>query len=152
MASPIQSGTFSGSAFSSKNIDIKGEKIWVKVAPDFETASFLVEYRIYTGQSGNQIPLLFLAQDYKDSFQVWVDGKPVTISDVPGRYQGISKSPFRNFEDAFEFRGDSNYGETTAISWDKDESFLYDLQDLKYFETNLSAGEHIIRVKYNADV
>lgn len=152
MASPLQNGTFSGSAFSSKDIDIKGEKIWVKVAKDYESAHFIIEYRIYTPVSGKQIPLLFLAKDFKDNFEVWMDGKPVTVSDIPDTYQQINQSPFYNFQKAFQVRGDSMAGESTAISWNKDETYLYNLQDLKFFETDLSKGEHVILVKYNANV
>lgn len=152
MASPVQDGTILSSAFSSKNIDILAEKIWVKIARDLETASFLVEYRIQSTQAGNQIPLLFFAEGFLDSFQVWVDGKPVAVSEVPGRYKEIRQSPFSNFGGAFHPGDDSADGEMTAIYWGKEERYLYRLQDLLYFETDLQPGEHIIRVKYNATV
>src|SRR5476649_1747711 len=79
MSSPYGEGTKVSSVFSSRNIDILSERIWVTVDRKFETAHYVVEYNISTDTDGRQIPLLFYAVNYHDGFKVLVDGRPIEL-------------------------------------------------------------------------
>jgi len=140
MASPIWEGTYGSNAFSSRDIDIIREKLSVTIDKDFKTASYLIEYFIKADSSGKQIPLLFHAKDYLGYFHVWVDGKEIELKDIPREYLDSSNSSFSKFASSFEIR------------WNEHESNSYSLSDLKYFETDLTKGEHEIRVEYVASV
>lgn len=146
MASPIREGTLSSSAFSSKNIDILKEKILISVDSQFNTALFSVEYSIKTDSEGRQIPLLFHATDYNGQFKVWVDDKEITILPIPNDYLEIPNSLFHNFSHIFH---GSNQ---VTIYWEEHSGFVYTINDLKYFETFLTKGEHKIRIEYLANV
>lgn len=152
MASPVQQGTLSSAAFSSSDIDILNEKILITVDQDFKTASYLVEYLIKTEIDGNQIPLLFHAMDYKGDFKVWVDNEEVKIINVPQEYLSASHSPFEKFSGSFDSPEQQGEPETVTIYWDDHSGFIYNLNELKYFETHLTKGEHTIRVEYTANV
>ena len=125
MSSPILKGSTSNSVFSSKDIDILSEKIFIRIDKELQTAKFTVEYNIRSDSSGKQIPLVFITQDFKDSFYVWLDDKEINI-------RNIEEEHF----DTSSFLGLSNtYGRT----------------DLKYFEVNIEKGIiHKVRVEYIA--
>lgn len=152
MASPIQRGTHTGSAFSSRDISILKENIFIKPAADFKTAAFKIEYFINCDSAGKQIPLLFLARDYKGEFKVWVDGIEIKIMDIPSSYLDDNKSAFNKFSNAFS--ASTMQGEPACVSiyWEERVANIYRLTDLKYFETSLTKGAHIIRVEYIANV
>lgn len=152
MASPILEGTFSSSAISSRNIDILKERINLKIDKDFRTAFYQIEYFIRTDSNGRQIPLLFHAKDYKDDFKIWVDNQEVKLLDIPSEYQTTANSPFENFSNSFEQPTRNGERETVVIYWQKNSGFVYDLSELKYFETDLTKGDHLIRVEYTANV
>jgi hypothetical protein len=152
MASPIWEGTFSSSAFSSSDIDILKEKIYLKVDKDFRTAFYQIVYIIRTDTNGKQIPLLFHAKDYKGDFKIWIDNREVKLLDIPSEYKTAANSPFEKFSNSFEQPSRNDQSETVVIYWEKNSGFVYDLNDLKYFETDLARGEHQIRVEYTANV
>lgn len=140
------------SAFSSKDINILSETIQIKIDKDFKSARFIVEYVIQSDFTGRQIPLLFYAQDYKDSFSVWVDNQRVDIQNIPDQYTSVDNSPFSNFSGAFEKNIQPEGKDEVSIYWEKNSAFVYKLNDLKYFETNIVRGRHTIRVEYTANV
>lgn len=144
MASPLREGTFTSAAFSSRNIDILNEKINIKIDNSFKTALFRIEYSIKTDTDGNQIPLLFHAVDYDGDFKVWVDNQLVNVTAIPAAYQSLSNSPFQSFSNIF------NGSNEVTIYWEENSGFVYNLNDLKYFEASLSKGEHKISVEYTA--
>jgi len=152
MASPVSQGTFSSSAFSSRDIDILKEKIHVTIDKSFKTAFYKIEYFINTESEGNQIPLLFFAMDYKGDFKVWVDDSEVIVSDIPAQYLAAANSPFSNFTNIFSPPSQYEQSETVTIYWSENQGFVYQLNNLKYFESNLSKGKHTIRVEYEASV
>ena len=152
MASPIQPGTHTGSAFSSRDISIQKENIFIKPAADFKTAAFKIEYFINCDSSGNQIPLLFLARDYKGEFKVWVDGIEIKILDIPSSYLNPNDTPFNKFSNAFSLSTTQDVAASVSIHWEEKSANNYRLADLKYFETSLTKGAHIIRVEYTAHV
>lgn len=152
MASPILEGSFSSSAISSRNIDILKEKINLKIDKDFRTAFYQIEYFIRTDTAGRQIPLLFHAQDYKGDFKIWVDNQEVKLLDIHSEYKTTANSPFEKFSNNFRKPSREGEPETVVIYWQQNSGFVYNLSDLKYFETDLIKGEHLIRVEYTANV
>lgn len=152
MASPVQEGTFSGSAVSSRDIDILKEKIYLKIDKDFRTAFYQIEYWIRTDTDGKQIPLLFYAKDYQGNFKIWVDNQEVKLLDIPEEYKTTANTPFEKFSNSFEQSSPNVEPEIVLIYWKKHTGFVYNLNDLKYFETDLSKGVHHIRVEYVAKV
>jgi hypothetical protein len=150
MASPLQEGTISSSAFSSKDIDILKEKINLLISKDFTGGGYYtIEYFIKTQTEGKQIPLLFHAADYSGDFKVWVDGKEIQLLDIPDGMVTSANSPFEKFSNSFEHNSGKD---GVAISWSKGAGFVYQLSDLKYFEIDLTKGEHKILVQYAAKV
>ncbi len=140
------------SAFTSKDINILSENIQIKIDKYYKTAKFIVEYTIQSDVTGRQIPLLFYAQDYKDSFFVWVDNQRVNIQNVPEKYTSVDNSPFSMFSGSFEKNNHTNESDEVIIYWYKNSGFVYKLNDLKYFETDIEKGTHKIRVEYTAKV
>ncbi|CAN5535878.1 hypothetical protein BH10BAC4_BH10BAC4_16130 [soil metagenome] len=150
MASPIREGTYSSSAFSSRDIDILKEKIYLTIDKNFATASYIIEYFIKTDKDGKQIPLLFHAKDYRDDFKVWIDNHEVKLLTIPEGYKTTNNSFLRNFSNSVDTP--SADVETVTIYWDKTSGYVYNLLELKYFEADLTKGEHTVRVEYTADV
>ena len=147
MASPYREGTKVSSAFSSSDIDILKEKIVVSFSRENSDAYYVVEYTIKTDSEGKQIPLLFYAADYKGDFKVWVDGREVTVQKIPDSY---TAGTFDSFSKSFYSNNNNN--PEVAIRWRENSSNIYKLNDLKYFEVDLSKGEHTIRVEYTAAI
>jgi hypothetical protein len=152
MSSPIWEGTMTSSAFTSKDINILSEFIHIRIDKDYKTAKFIVEYIIQSEVTGRQIPLLFYAQDYNDSFFVWVDNQKVTIQDIPQKYTHFDNSPFSGFSSLKDDDNRENEKDEVTIYWYKNSGFVYKLKDLKYFETDISNGVHKVRVEYTANV
>jgi hypothetical protein len=150
MASPILEGSKNATAFSSKNVAILHENILVHISQDFKTAKYTIEYTIKSDEVGGQIPLLFLARDYKDNFTVWLDGKLVKIKDIPNYIIKPESNQFADFANSFTEKIDEY--KYISITWQRNNTNLYNLDDLKYFEANLTKGEHKIKVEYSANV
>jgi hypothetical protein len=152
MSSPIREGTQVSTAFSSKDIQILSERIHVKIDKTSGTAKFMVEYTIQSDVSGKQIPLLFYAQDYQDSFLVWVDDQRIDIQKIPEQYTHVDDSPFSTFAGPFERSNRANGTDEVMIHWSENSAFVYEINDLKYFETDITKGTHKVRVAYTATV
>ncbi len=150
MASPIKPGTLSSSAFSSRDIAILKENIALQIDKDFKTASYVIEYFIKTDTAGEQIPLLFHAEDYQGDFKVWVDGQKIELLQIPAEYTTTANTPFSKFSNSFVSSAREGQEEKVVISWKKNSGTVYKLSDLKYFEIDLAKGEHTIRVEYIA--
>jgi len=142
MGSPIKRGTLSCSAFSSRDIDILKEKINLTIAPDFRSAKYTIQYFIKADSSGTQIPLLFFALDYKDDFKVWIDTREVKVKDLPSDY-GNSETTGEGEIAILWFDADAGYGYDHSLN-------THNWIDMKYFETDIAKGEHIIQVEYTA--
>jgi hypothetical protein len=150
MASPIREGSKNASAFSSSDVSILHENIVIHIRNDFKTAKFTIEYIVKSDVLGGQIPLLFLAKDYKEEFRVWLDEQKINIRDIPSDIIRLKGSPFEKFSNSFNDVIDSN--QYLRISWMHNDNILYNLDDLKYFEANLTKGVHKIKVEYTASV
>ena len=149
MASPVDPGTLVAAPFISSHVDIVREKLLIVPDENFETARFSIEYHLRAQRSGAQIPLLFYAVDFREDFRVWVDGNPVALRPAPSSYQALEGTPFSDFSYFFE----SNRPDDPP-QFEMDESpstgFMVRMEDLKFFETDLTEGDHIIRVEYVA--
>ncbi len=143
-------GTLAASPCSSRDVDILSETILVRPAKDISTAFFDVEYTIKCDRDGMQIPLLFVAWQYKDDFKVWVDSAAVELLAVPQELHHIRSSPFEEFSKSFT-RGDSSKSDEISLAyhqhWNVDTAVS--INSFKYFNVNLARGIHKIRVKYN---
>ncbi|MFA5011824.1 MAG: hypothetical protein WC644_07680 [Ignavibacteria bacterium] len=147
MASPYREGTKVASAFTSNDIDILKERIYVTLNKESSTADYFVEYVIKSDKDGSQIPLLFFAQDYKGNYKVWVDGREVIVQKIPDHY---TSGAFDNFSKSFYSNNKNN--PEVAVQWKENSNNIYPLKDLIYFEVDLLQGEHIIRVEYTANI
>lgn len=150
MASPVSEGTFSSSAFSSRNMDILKEQIFLKIDRDFRHATYRIEYFIRTDSGVAGVPMLFHAKNYKDDFRVWVDGIEVQINDIPQDLRSTANTPFEVFSDYFDRSTRPGDPESVVIHWEEHVGSVYELNDLKYFEADLSRGEHVVRVEYTS--
>jgi len=151
MASPVVEGTLGAAPFINKYVDILHEDIFIHPTEDFSSAKFNIEYFVYAHKSGNQIPLLFIASEYKDKFKIWVDDKEVQLQNIPEKYTSLYNSPFKDFDQSFDTTGYTKEPLVTLRLNDRS-GITYPLSDLKYFETDLLNGNHKIRVEYNADL
>lgn len=151
MSSPIWEGTATSTAFTSKDINILSEFIHIKIDADYQTARFTVEYTIQSDVAGRQIPLLFYAQDYKDSFMVRVDEQSVPVQHIPEQYTEFASSPFSGFSSAKETSTAGNERDKVKIHWQENAAFVYNINELKYFETDLTKGIHKVKVTYTAN-
>lgn len=148
MASPYMFGTSSATAFSSRNIDILSENIRLQLFDKAPGAHFKVEYNIRCDSAGKQIPLLFYAIKYMGDFKVMVDGVPVSVMAMP-----ITDDSISTVIKPFPYKLDTPYQNAQPmylVKWDSLHSKYYDVKDLKYFEVNLSKGNHTIVVEYDA--
>ena len=135
MASPIIDGTNASTAYSSKDIDILSENIDINITEGFNQADYDVTYEIYSAKEGDRIPLVFevfdsIGNDADKSFIVEVDGQAVPVL-INYDYESHSKSLPAYYDPETD----------TAVQFNN---------DAKYFEINLSEGNHVINVKYSA--
>lgn len=145
MSSPYNDGTCSSTLITSRNINIANEEICIKLNGDIETADFKINYLIKTDVDGRQIPLLFYAKDYLNNFKIWLDGNPIDLVEIPFGYRKITNNWLGDFSGSFN-KDSSN----VKIYWDDENYSSCKLSELKYFETNLSAGTHTISVEYTS--
>ncbi len=148
MAEPVIHGSIGSSPFTSQYVDVTEENLSIKIDEKFRFAQFHIEYHIQSDIDGNQIPLLFYASDIYDStFQVSIDGVPIVLKEIP--YGEKLDGKFSDFTYFFEQQGKSDYY-YVMIDEDENTGFSITLDDMRYFETNISKGEHIITVNYTA--
>ncbi|MDP4270247.1 MAG: hypothetical protein Q8909_08980, partial [Bacteroidota bacterium] len=126
------------------------EKIHVTIDKDFKTAKYVIEYVVKTDTTGEQIPLLFYAIDYKNDFQVWVNNKKTDIKEIPSKYKTPIGTPFEQFSGYF-ISSFADYSQSDSTYFFEDGMKSFEMKDLKYFETKLQKGNHVIRVEYIAN-
>lgn len=140
MCSPWLDGDSNSRPYSSRNIDIIHEKIEAK-AINIQKMEFHIFYLVRSDSSCKQIPLIFDTQtrpnyyqktDSSYFFRVWVDGNEIEVKEFPY----IQQNTENTWTDSIikVFPGVEDIG----------------LSELKYFEIDLSKGEHVIEVKYIA--
>ncbi len=149
MANPVMEGTLGGRPFVSKYVEVIHEDLFIKIDKTFDFASFNVKYYINSSKNGFQIPFLFYASEYLDSFSVKIDGKEVNISDVPYDFKIPENTKFKDFSYIFESPSHTDYS-TVMIEDSQTGGFYISLHDMIYFETDISKGKHVIEVNYRA--
>ena len=150
MASPIYGGTWGASPFISARVDVIEERIDITLNKSFTEAHYEIEYHLLATDSGQQIPLLFYAFDYKNYFKIWVDDVPVTIQKLPSEYEAFDGKQFSQFD--YLFAGKEGYAKDhLLLEEDARGGFYLDANDLKFFEIDLTQGEHVVRVSYDAE-
>lgn len=136
MASPIDDGTFTSTAYSSTDIDILSETIDINISKGFHEAYYNITYEIYSAKEGYRIPLIFevfedyIGNDSDESFIVKVDGQTVPV--------------IRNYDYK------SNSTSLPSYYDAKTDTSIQFNDNAKYFEVNLSEGNHVINVNYSA--
>lgn len=150
MASPILEGTWTATPFINQYVDITKEKILIIPDDQFETAQFKIEYHIKANKSGNQIPLLFYASEFRENFRIWVDDIEIELTQVPDSYKKLEGTPFNDFGYLFET---NEWSEAKHVRIDVSSSsgINVSIDNLKFFEIDLTEGTHIIRVEYIAE-
>lgn len=131
----------SASSIISNHVDIIHEDIIVTANKGFKTALFNITYFIKANKSGIQIPMIFYASEFRQDFMVFVNGKQVSLKNMPESLQ----SRFTLFDD---FHTTDQQFSHEMISRKHPGSY----SDLKYFEIDLTKGSHTIEVRYTADV
>lgn len=149
MANPVIKGTYGGRPFVSEYVDVIHEDLFIKIDKNFKYASFNVKYHINSSKDGLQIPFLFYASEYLDSFSVKINGIEVDISDISYDFKVPEKTKFKDFSYFFEEPSYNDYSQVT-IDESAHVGFVISLHDMIYFETDISRGEHVIEVNYRA--
>lgn len=138
MASPHIRGSNISEAYSSKDIDIISEHISVFFI-NFHQVQFTVTYNIKTDREGKQIPLIFdtMTDRYIDNsdFKVWIDDIEIPTLKIPSTYEDANALQWIDSLDRH-------------LSYPKNN--VPNIIGLKYFEADIAAGEHTIRVQYTA--
>ncbi|MDX2362728.1 MAG: hypothetical protein QNK23_18100 [Crocinitomicaceae bacterium] len=147
MANPVLSGTLGGRPFVNQYVDVVHEDLFIKIDDKFEFAQFNVRYHINSSRDGIQIPFLFYASAYLDSFIVKIDGVEVKVKDIPYDFEVQEGAKFKDFSYFFE---NSDYNESVVLEESPKQGFYISLDDMIYFETDISEGSHIIEVSYRA--
>ncbi len=150
MASPVREGTFGTRPFISQYVNILHENLHITIDENFEYADFVVEYNIHAEKSGTQIPLLFYASSYYENFKVTIDGKEVTLTrqeDFWNAY-GPEKEKLTNFH--YLYNADRKAVSEIENQFKHGRNDRIYLNDFLYFETDLSEGNHTIKVTYTA--
>jgi hypothetical protein len=143
MAQSYFRGTKNAIPLISKHTDILSEKIMVGIGEDFTMDDFFIEYHISTDTTGKQIPMLFVALDVADKFQVWVDDSEVQVEKLSDSTICSAFKP--------DIRKMDEKGEGAWMRWmDTSSEEFYYFKDRRSFNINLKKGEHTIRVTYKA--
>ena len=134
MASPWIRGTSSAESYTSQDIDILSEHIFVAIRSLHE-ATFKISYKIYTDRSSRQIPLIFDTMSENDDFdfRVWVDSTEIPVSSFGTIYGQPTDSVRQELA-------------RLNIMFKSDKS----VEGCMFFEVDLEEGEHVIYVEYTA--
>lgn len=149
MANPVIEGTLGGRPFVSEYVDVIHEDLFIKVDKNFDYASFNVKYHINSSKDGFQIPFLFYASEYLDSFSVKIDGIEVIINDISYDFKVPDNTKFKDFSYFFESPSHNDYS-SVVIDDSPNSGFHVSLHNMIYFETDISKGKHVIEVNYRA--
>ena len=140
MASPLRIGSVGGQTFITRNVDVLQEEISIRPDSIFETAFIKVIYLIRSDSSGVSIPLVFHAENYGGGMQITFDDQLID----PLNYLPL---PYNHLEAL----GLDTLSKEVVIKWDEDIYLHEGVEDLKYFELNISPGTHRIVITYTAD-
>lgn len=149
MANPVTEGTLGARPFVSEFVDVTHEDLFIEVDENFEYARFKAMYHINSSTDGFQIPFLFYASEFLDSFIVKLDGVEVQIQEVSYEFDVPENTKFKDFAYFFERSSDNDYS-SVLLEETPDAGFYVNLHNMIYFESDIPAGEHVIEVSYRA--
>jgi hypothetical protein len=147
MAEPIDRGTLGSTPFISQYVDVVHEDLIITIDKDFKYANYNVTYHINSLKDSLQIPFLFYASEYLDNFKVTIDGKEITTSKIPYQYQNPESTKLNDFSYFFDEKSNDK---NVYLPENESRGFRVTLEDMIYFETDISKGNHIINVTYRA--
>lgn len=150
MAEPVNRGTIFSRPFTNQFVDILHEDLKIVLDEKFEFANFEILYHINATKGGIKIPLLFYASELTDNFKIEIDGRLVEIGEVPDEYLQAENTKFSDFS---YFFAPQDFDKTTSMvlmEESQSQGFYLNLNDLYFFETDISKGEHTIKVTYTA--
>lgn len=147
MAEPIDRGTLGTAPFASKYIDIIHEDIVIKLDEYFKTANYEIIYHIKSSKEGVEIPFLFYASEHLKDFKVTIDGKELEVHKTPEYYTPGKDTTFNDFAYFFEEDTLNDYS-NIHIQESKSNGFYVSIEDMLYFKTPITKGEHTIKVTY----
>lgn len=145
---PIKRGTLCGSPFTSQYVDVVNERLFIKINEDFSRAEYVVEYQIHSVKEGFQIPLLFYVSELNEPIEAFVDNKKIETIVSADRYDTLNKVRFLDFTYFFKSEGTNR---PVLIEESNTGGFYVEWDDMIYFETDLSRGDHVIRIHYAAN-
>ncbi len=149
MAEPVDRGTLGSEPFIGNFVDVLHENIFVKIFENFNYAEYEIEYHINSSKDGQQIPMLFYASEYLSGFEVFMDGEKIELQRIPANFAPSENAEFNDF--SYFFDDNRSYGVSRVfINYDNDQGFNISLDNMLYFETDITEGEHVIKVKYKA--
>lgn len=148
------SGTWASSAYINNTNEVLSEKVYIDISDDFSSASYTIEYELFSHQAGQQIPLVFEVindseryseQQVDAEFIIKVDGHDVavqTIDDNEDQSAPIgAQKDFANKEPVSTQDFYTNQGEKVKNQFRPQSKFI---------EVNLSRGRHLIQAIYPA--
>ncbi len=142
MAAPYDFGQPEGTTFSSEHARITSQSITATLLPDFSGALFEVEYNVYAEEAGTQIPMVFYAPYYQDQFQIWFNGGETEV-------RRASEHPAQIKELVGDDSAD-DHDDYITVWWNDEDSDMYRLDNLIFFEADFEEGEQTINVSYRA--
>jgi hypothetical protein len=150
MASPVEPGTLGIRPFINQYVSVLHENIFIKIDKNFKFATFDIDYIIHSETDGLKIPLLFYASEYYNGFEVSIDGKKIDlkqINELWSLYKDSDKEKFKDFNYLFNYDRE----EIADIKGEmKNGTFDVFAKNFLYFETDISKGQHTIKVTYKA--
>ncbi len=147
-APPTYDGTKVSAPFVNEFVSITHEEIFIKPDSNFNSAFFDIKYVIDADKDGNQVPMLFYAMGYSKEFKVFFDGKEVDC--IPVNDTSVKGTKFEPFRKTINFTW-SDGKERVNVDWywnGRNYGASYLLNELLFFELNLTKGSHIVEVKY----
>ncbi len=143
MASPYDDGTKNYPAVTSAQIDILKEILTIRLLSDFSSAQYTAEYFVHCENAAEQIPLLFIAENFKDNFKVFVDDVPVELLE----FEADQFKKFPDLDNNLDLTLKNVFGQGSFSS--SFSNLQYNpRRDFKFFHVNLTRGNHTIRAEY----
>ena len=140
--SGIVEGETAFAPFLSLYVDILHEQLNIIPQEGLDFARIEVEYRIDTKEEGARIPIIFYAKGENSNFQVKLDGQNIPTKPPPEQYQYFDGLLTNDFDSLFE-----PTAEEKVVFWE--EVYIYDLNEIQYFEVAFEKGTHTISVEYD---
>ncbi len=148
MGNPVIRGTMGARPFVSEHAEVIREDLFITIDERFKYANFNVKYYINSFKEGFQIPFLFYASEYSDSFSVRIDGKEVPVKEIPRIFRFSEKKEFQDFSYFFGLFDSTKNAGQGEIPLGK--NFYITLDNMIYFEADIPKGRHLIEVSYKA--